>query len=251
MKALILAAGYATRLYPLTKDYPKPLLKLGQRPVIDYLIEKLKDLDEIDEIIVVTNSKFISHFRRWAQGLKIQKQLTLVDDLTKTLSDRRGAIGDMNFVINKQRIKDDLVVIGGDNFFEGDLGDFSSFVKTKQKDPVIGVYNIKDEVHAKKYGVVKLDGKNKLIGFQEKPKNPKSTLVAMCLYYFPRKRLGLVKEYLNKKAKKSDATGLYIDWLRKKCAVYGFVFGGCWYDIGDQKFYNEAKQDYLNRKRRS
>ncbi len=302
MKALILAAGYATRLYPLTKEYPKPLLKVGKRPIINYIIDKLAALDDIDEIIVVTNSKFFPKFKKWRSHLQSKKHISLVDDLTKSHSDRRGAIGDMSFVIDKKRLKDDLLIIGGDNLFSGDLKEFLSFVKGNPN-PAIGAYNIKDIRQAKKYGVIKLGAKFKLIDFKEKPENPKSTLIAMCLYYFPKEKLRLIKEYLmgresirpflnrfrkvypfwirpfpiplrkspkvtaegnfldiktdkprpfyytgslrsKKERGKHDATGFYIDWLRKKVPVYGFVFDGFWYDIGDHKFYNEAKQKF-------
>lgn len=243
MKALILAAGYATRLYPLTKEYPKSLLKIGRRPIIDYIIDKLNNLDNIDEIIVVTNSKFIAQFRKWKQNLRSQKIISLVDDLTSDNVSRLGAIGDINFVLNKKRIRDDLLVIGGDNLFDGSLKDFLNFAKAHKFHPVIGVYNIKDINKAKKYGVVRLDAKFKVIDFTEKPKNPKSTLVAMCLYYFSKEKLELIKEYLNFKKTKSDATGFYIDWLTKKESVFGFMFEGRWYDIGDPKIYKEAEKD--------
>lgn len=246
MKALILAAGYATRLYPLTKEYPKPLLEVGGKPVIDYIVDKLKTLDGLDEIIVVTNSKFILRFKKWAKDSKIKECLTLVDDLTCDLRDRRGAIGDMNFVIVKRRIKDDLLVIGGDNLFDGDLKKFLSFAKANRPNPIIGVYNINDIHKAKKYGVLKLDRKNKIIDFREKPKTPHSTLIAMCLYYFPKEKLRLIRQYLKKRADRHDATGLYIDWLRKKSLVYGYVFDGRWYDIGHPNFYKEAKEVFVD-----
>lgn len=244
MKALILAAGYATRLYPLTKEYPKPLLKVGSKPIINYILEKLEKIDEIGEILIVTNSKFISQFRRWAKGIKSKKPLRLIDDLTKNHNDRRGAIGDIDFVLKKTRLKDDLLVIGGDNLFNGGLQDFLAFAKTGKSHPVIGAYRLKDIRLARNYGVVKLDKERRLVSFQEKPKNPKSRLVAMCLYYFPRQKLGLISEYMNNKSGKSDATGFYIEWLKKRLAVYGFVFGGCWYDIGNHRFYNEAKKKF-------
>lgn len=246
MKALVLAAGYATRLYPLTKEYPKPLLKLGTKPIIDYIIKKLDRVKEIDEIIVVTNSKFFSHFKKWSKKTKVSKKLSLVDDLTKSLEDKRGAIGDMDFAIKNRHIKEDLLVIGGDNLFDRDLKSFLAFAKEKNGNPVMGAYNIKNKANARKYGVLQMDNKNKVVDFQEKPARPKSTLVAMCLYFFPAEKLALVKEYLNRKDKKYDATGLYIDWLRKRVAVYGFVFSGRWYDIGDHKFYNEAKKLFTN-----
>ena len=244
MKALILAAGYATRLYPLTKEYPKPLLKVKNRPIIDYILDKLEKIDSIDEVFVVTNSKFIARFKKWSQGKKSAKPITIINDLTKSESDKRGAIGDLSFAIAKKHIKDDLLVVGGDNLFDGELDEFLFFAGTKLKSPLIGVYDIHDLRQAVKYGVVKLDKKNKVVDFKEKPKNPKSRLVAMCLYYFPKEKIGLVREYMNNKKNKKDATGSYIDWLRRRVSVYAFVFKGRWYDIGDHKFYSKAKEAF-------
>ena len=254
MKALILAAGYATRLYPLTKEYPKPLLKVGAKPIIDYIIEKLSAVNDIDEIIVVTNSKFISIFKKWAREIKVSKTITLIDDLTKDHADRRGAIGDMDFVIDQRRILDDLLIVGADNLFEDELHEFLSFAKDKTPSPVIGVYDIKNKDEASKYGVVRMDKDNMVIDFEEKPKRPQFALIAMCLYYFAKEKLGLIKEYLDERTDKSrpcaqergkhDATGFYIDWLRKKEKVYGFIFSGRWYDIGHQEFYEEANKTF-------
>lgn len=244
MKALILAAGYAVRLYPLTRQYPKPLLKVAGKPIIDYIIDKLEALDEVDEIIVVTNSKFISVFKGWAKRLKSVKRISLLDDLTVNPADRRGAIGDMDFSVNKKKIKDDLLVIGGDNLFDQGLAGFLAAAKKNVAHPLIGVYDIKDLRLAHKYGVIRMNKENKIIDFKEKPERPHSTLVAMCLYYFPKSRLNLIGRYLRSKRHKSDATGFYIEWLRKINPVYGFVFGGKWYDIGDRKFYSKAKETY-------
>jgi glucose-1-phosphate thymidylyltransferase len=246
MKALILAAGYATRLYPLTKEYPKPLLLVGKKPIIDYIVAKLESLPELDEIIVVTNTKFISKFKKWGASLKTKKTLTLVDDLTKSHSDRRGAIGDMSFVIEKKCLKDNLLVIGGDNLFDGNLRKFISFARINKTHPLIGAYDIGKSYKATNYGVLKLDRSNKVVDFQEKPKSPKSTLVAMCLYYFPKNKLSLIKDYTSIKHDKHDATGFYIDWLRRREPVYAFVFGGRWYDIGHHQFYHEAQEAFIN-----
>lgn len=241
MKALILAAGYATRLYPLTRDYPKPLLKVGSRPIIEHIIAGLDRIEELEGIVVVTNSKFISVFRQWADGLRTAKPLSLVDDLTQSPQDRLGAIGDIDFAIKSEGIKEDLLVIGGDNLFDSDLNGFLAFARSHKPAPSIGAYDIKDLKEAKKYGLVRLDNNNKVIDFQEKPESPGSTLAAMCLYYFPGDKLGLVGEYLNDKSCRHDATGFYISWLSRRQAVYAFVFGGRWYDIGHHKFYNEAR----------
>lgn len=241
MKALVLAAGYATRLYPLTREYPKPLLKVGDRPIVNYILEKLERLDALDEIFVVTNTKFVGRFRQWAKEVKSPKRISLIDDLTKDYKHRRGAIGDMIFAIRKKRINEDLLVIGGDNIFDGTLDKFVRFAQRHKPHPSIGVFNIRSKKKARHYGVVKLDKKKRLVTFQEKPEKPLSALVAMCLYFFPKRSLKLVNEYLET-VDKHDATGFYIDWLSKRETVYGFVFHGRWFDIGLPKIYKEASK---------
>lgn len=244
MKALILAAGYATRLYPLTKKYPKPLLEIKGRPIIDYIIEKMGLVDGINEIYVVTNSKFISDFRKWAKTVKSSKKITLVDDLTKNNLDRLGAIGDIQFVINKEKVKEDLLVVGGDNLFNGSLSGFLEASKKNTSPTSLGVYRLKFRKDAARYGVVKLDKLKRVISFQEKPKHPESNLVAMCLYYISKDYLKLIKTYMQEIKGKTDATGSYIAWLKDKVDVYGYVFSGSWFDIGDYKYLNSAKEKF-------
>lgn len=244
MKALILAAGYAVRLYPLTKKYPKPLLPVAGRPIIDYVIDKLDAIADLDEIIVVTNSKFISVFKKWLAAQKRKKRISLVNDLTRSPRTRRGAIGDIDFVIKRKRIKEDLLVIGGDNLFDAGLKKFIFFANSRKASPVIGLYKLKNKSQASKYGVARLDRSGRVIDFSEKPKKPNSALVAMCLYYFPKKKLGRIKDYIDDYTHQRDATGFYIDWLRKKDPVYGFVFKGSWYDIGHHNFYEQAKRKF-------
>lgn len=244
MKALVLAAGYATRLYPLTKEYPKPLLQVNNKPIIDYTIEKINGIPQVDEIIVVTNSKFFPHFKEWSSGVSSAKPISIVDDLTKDLDDRRGAVGDMHFVIAERKLADDLLVLGGDNIFDGALTEFISCAKENAPDPVIGAYDIKRKEQATKYGVLVVDAKNKVTGFHEKPRHPESTLIAMCLYYFPKEKVGLVDDYFKSRADKHDAVGFYVEWLIKKVPVYAYVFSGRWYDIGDHQCYNEAQEKF-------
>ncbi|MDD5109123.1 MAG: nucleotidyltransferase family protein [Candidatus Omnitrophica bacterium] len=244
MKALILAAGYATRLYPLTREYPKPLLEVRGRPIIKYILDKLSKVFAIDEIYIVTNSKFIDVFDVWIKSVKSPKKITLVDDLTKSNHDRLGAIGDINFVIKKLKIRDDLLVVGGDNLFNGPLKGFLNFSRRKNSAVSIGLYKLKEKNDASRYGVVKLDIGKKVISFEEKPKKPQSLLVAMCLYYMPKDCLGLIKEYIQNRKIKADATGSYIAWLKDRIDVYGYVFGGSWFDIGDYKYLNAAKKGF-------
>jgi len=245
MKALILAAGYATRLYPLTKEFPKPLLEVKGRPIIDYIVDKLNSVSVIDEIYIVTNSKFISFFRKWVKSVKSPKKITLVDDLTKNNQDRLGAIGDINFVIKEKKIGKDLLVVGGDNLFNGSLKGFLGSVRKNICSVNIGLYRLKRKKDASRYGVVKLNNQKKIISFEEKPKHPQSCLVAMCLYYMPKDLLGLIEEYMHNKNKQNDATGGYIAWLKDKVDVYGYIFKGSWFDIGDYKYLNAAKEVFI------
>ena len=245
MKALILAAGYATRLYPLTKKYPKPLLEVKGRPIIDYIINKLELVGSINEIYIVTNSKFIADFRKWAKTVKSPKKIVLVDDLTKDNQDRLGAIGDINFTINKKKVQEDLLVVGGDNLFSGSLQGFLDTAKKNIAPASLGLYRLKRKIDASRYGVVKLDKLKRVISFQEKPKHPESNLVAMCLYYLSKNYLNLISAYLRDEKRESDATGSYIAWLKDKVDVYGYVFSGSWFDIGDYKYLNTAKKVFV------
>lgn len=248
MKALILAAGYATRLYPLTKEYPKPLLEVNNRPVINYITEKLLKLDALDEIFVVTNSRFFEKFNSWRAKFKRVKKLSVINDLTQSNKTRLGAIGDVHFAVKKRRIKDDLLVIGGDNLFSRPLNGFVAFARRKCPAVTIGLYRLRRRKDASRYGAVTIN-KHKLIkGFVEKPSRPESNLVAMCLYYLPADSLRLVAEYM-RRVRQSDATGGYISWLRERIDTYGFVFGGSWFDIGDLKYLKAAKYSFARKEK--
>ncbi len=163
--------------------------------------------------------------------------------MTQSNADRLGAIGDINFVINKKKIKEDILVIGGDNLFNAGLKKFLGFAIQKKPAATIGVYKLKSLKDACRYGVVKLDRANKVTHFEEKPKKPKSQLVAMCLYFIPSVRLNLIRDYLVTR-KKADATGNYIDWLKDRVDTFGFIFHGSWYDIGDIKYLTAARNNF-------
>jgi glucose-1-phosphate thymidylyltransferase len=242
MKALILAAGYGTRLRPLTLERPKPLLPVGGLPVIDYIMEKLKNLDDVEEIIVVTNDKFFQQFLDWSRSWHpAKKGLKLVNDGTRTERNRLGAVADMDFVINKERIHDDLLVIGGDNFFDWQLEGFVDFSTKKIPACSVGLYDITSLTQAKKYGVVSISPEGRVVQFQEKPARPASTLIAVCMYFFPQAKLRLVSTYLRIYNAK-DTLGSYIRWLSEKEPVYGYCFKGTWLDIGDIDSYRRANQ---------
>jgi len=175
---------------------------------------------------------------------KGRKKITLVDDRTKSNEDRLGAIGDINFVLRNRRIKDDLLVIGGDNLFSGNLNEFINFALKNKPNTTIGAYRLKNKNDASKYGVLKVGRDHRVVEFKEKPKRPNSSLVAMCLYYIPVEQLSLIGNYMKLNKNKVDATGKYVDWLKKKADIFCFVFKGSWFDIGDHKYLAAANKDF-------
>jgi glucose-1-phosphate thymidylyltransferase len=242
MKALILAAGYATRLYPLTKDRPKPLLSIAGKPILEYIMKKLERVEKIDSIYLVANQKFILDFQNWLANFQTKKRVKILNDGSMCDDDRLGAIGDIGFVLEKGKFDDDLLIIAGDNLFEFDLSRFIQFFQ-KKKSPCIALYDIKDREKARNYGVVTIDENQRIVDFEEKPNQPSSTLIATCLYLFPKEDLNLISAYLKEK-RSSDAPGFYIQWLVKREEVYGFVFKGKWYDIGSMESLKEADLYY-------
>jgi glucose-1-phosphate thymidylyltransferase len=244
MKILLLAAGYATRLYPLTLNTPKPLLSIAGKTVMGYIFELIEPLKEVDEIFIVTNAKFYKNFEDWKKIFKSSKKITIVDDGTTSNDNRLGATGDIEFVIEKENIKDDLLVLAGDNLFKADISIFKDFCSKKAPSITIGLYDIKDLTLAKNYGIVSVDKNNKVIDFKEKPANPASTLAAMCLYFFPKERLDIMKRYLETDDAK-DAPGYFLQWLYQKESVFGYVFKDKkWFDIGDKKSLEEADKEF-------
>jgi len=244
MKVLLLAAGYATRLYPLTLNTPKPLLPVAGKTVMGYIFDLIEPLKEVDEVFIVTNEKFFRNFEDWKKTFKSSKKITVVDDGTTSNETRLGATGDIEFVIEKKNIKDDLLVLAGDNLFKADLSIFTKFCASKRPSITIGLYDIKDLILAIKYGIVSVDKNNQVIDLREKPANPPSTLAAMCLYFFPKERLDIMKSYLEMDNSK-DAPGYFLEWLYKREPMFGYIFKDKkWFDIGDKKSLEEADKEF-------
>ncbi len=245
MKALILAAGYGTRLYPLVTDTPKPLLPVANKPLINHIVDKLKDLPDLNELLVVTNQKFDQNFLQWAK--ETQKQfpapIRIVNDGTTAPENRLGSVGDIDFTIKTISTNDDLFVLGGDNLFDYQLNDFVVFAQAKKTAVTVGLYDIHNLKDATMYGVVELGANGKMLSFEEKPALPKSTLISMCCYYFPRETLAYLDEY-KKTVGKMDKAGEYIRWLAQQKEVCGFKFSGKWYDIGSIESYQEAQEKF-------
>lgn len=249
-KALILAGGYATRLYPITLDISKPLLKIDDtRTIIDFCIQELTKIKGLSKIIVITNDKFYRDYVRWKSKLRIKRRITIVNDGTRTEKSRLGAIGDIYYTVKKRKINSDILVIGGDNIFDKGLLNFMNFAKEKTPNVSIGIYNVRRRSIARRYGVVKINRNHRVLEFKEKPRRAQSANIAMCLYYFPKETLGFLKEYVKKSKFDTDKTGNYIKWLLTKCRVYSFRFGGLWLDIGQIDTYSRAQQYFSQKKR--
>ncbi|MBF0484212.1 MAG: nucleotidyltransferase family protein [Candidatus Omnitrophica bacterium] len=242
MKVLVLAAGYGTRLYPIIKDTAKALLEINGKPLINYILDRIKGLNGLNEVIVVTNNKFYDQFITWSKTLTVPFKVTIVNDQTKTPETRLGSIGDINFTLNNYPIKDDLLVVGGDNLFDYNVDEYVKFAQ-KNNAATIGLYDIGSLKEAKLFGVVAVDEHRKVTLFEEKPAEPKSTLIAMCFYYLPAHTLGTVAKYLQE-CKTADKAGDYIKWLYKQIDVFGFKFSGTWYDIGSVEAYYEAQKKF-------
>ncbi len=242
MKAVVLAGGFATRLYPLTEFTPKPLLPIVGKPIINYIIEKLEMIDEIDLIYVSTNKRFEKHFQNWLSNLNSKKEIKLIIEGTLNEKEKMGAVGSLKYLIEKENITSDLMIVAGDNLFDFSLYSFIEYYK-KKKAPVVAFYDIKSIDDAKRFGVACVDVNQKVIDFEEKPQNPKSTLVSTCCYLFPENSLELLKEYIDNK-NNPDHPGSFIKWLSEKDSVFGFTFDGRWFDIGHMDAYKQANIEY-------
>lgn len=245
MKAIIPAAGYATRLHPLTIDKPKALLEIRGRPVINYIIEKIVQIDEINEIIIVTNNKFYDKFLKWNEKFNKKLPLTILNDETNTNEERLGTMGDIYFAIKQNLVNDDILIINSDNLFSFNLIKSYNNFKIKNN-TLIGLYDVREKDIARKFGNVKLGKRNKIIFFKEKDPNPASTLCSIGIYFFPKEITYLIKSYLEE-GNSPDRSGDFIEWLYRKEEVYGYLFDNKerWIDIGSVQEYNKAQRLFI------
>lgn len=235
--AIILAAGYGTRLGGCVK----PLIEVGGKPIISHIVSKLEEIDGLESIYVVTNGLYNQNFVEWAKNLKTKLEVILVNDGTKSNEERLGALRDMALVLDtayKDGLKD-TIIIAGDNFFEDRLQDI---LKEYSGKPLIGLQDVHNLEKAKSFGVVQLDGLKKVVGFEEKPQNPKSTLVSTAIYLYPPKTLKALKEYV-KGSNPSDRPGDFLEWmLKNRQEVFGHIIKGRWWDIGTPESLEDARQ---------
>ncbi len=240
MKCLILAAGYATRLYPLTENFPKPLLEVKGKTILDWLIDDIDSLGAVDEYVVISNHKFAHHFDKWAEK-KIQK-ITVLDDGTNSNETRLGAVCDVQFAINKLSLDDDMIVIAGDNLLDFSLTKFIKYAKEKNTSSIMRYYEANVE-KLKKCGVVSIDENDRIVSMEEKPSEPKSHWCCPPFYYYTRDDAKLVKEGIEQGCG-TDAPGSYIAWLCKETVVHAMEMPGKRYDIGNLESYQKVKEEY-------
>jgi glucose-1-phosphate thymidylyltransferase len=241
VKALILAAGYATRLYPLTLDRPKALLPVGGKPMLDHLMEQLEQVEGLDEVYVVTNSKFAEAFREWAAA-RSGLPLRIIDDGTVDDDSKLGAIGDLDLTIREAELDDDLIVLAGDNLFSESIAPFPVFALRKGG-PALGVYDVGDLDTIRRYSVIELDDDDRVTRLEEKPERARSTLAGIALYFYPRSALRYVRQYLEE-GNNPDQPGRLVQWLYPRTAVYGWRVPGRWFDVGSKETLAEADRAF-------
>ena len=240
MKAILLVAGYATRLYPLTENQPKPLLPVGNKPMINYIMEQIDRIKEIDEVYLISNDKFARHFEEWAKGYKTDKKIVVLNDGTTSPDTMLGAIGDINFTIEEMNIQDETMIICADNLFTYSLTDYVDFYKKVGGDCVCAKET--DDIEMlKAFAVATVDENGVVTDLVEKPPVPASNLAVYGSYIYTKETMGLFKQYLAE-GNNPDSPGNFPQWLYKRKPVYCFKFDGECFDIGTHKMYEEINR---------
>lgn len=246
MKCIILAAGYATRLYPLTENFPKPLLEVAGKPILDWLIEDLDSSGYVDSWVVVSNHKFAGHFEKWAQernGAHCYKApITVLDDGTSTNETRLGAVRDIKFAVDTLGIDDELLVIAGDNLLDFSLNEFLNYAKSKATSCVMR-YSEPDEARLQKCAVACVDGDDLITILEEKPARPRSHWACPPFYYYTRENAGWIGRGIESGCG-TDAPGSYLAWLCSNAPVHAMLMPGRRYDIGNLESYHQVRQTF-------
>jgi len=253
MRCVILCAGFATRLYPLTRSVAKQLLPVAGRPVLDYVVAGLVEAG-IEQGVLVSNHAFVDAFRSWADKRPFPMQLQILDDGTTSNDDRRGSIGDLWFALEQADIREDFLLVNGDNLFTFRLdGVLDTF---RVRGNTIALYDVGSKTEAAKMGVAVCDSTGRVIGFEEKPKNPATTVVSIGIYAYRAEVRALVERYLAE-GHSPDKTGSFVEWLHHQVPVYGHTIRtdeGLWFDIGSHEQYAEANrmmEEYQQRQGKS
>ena len=247
MQALILAAGYATRLYPLTENQPKALLDVAGKPILERILEKTERVAAVRGIVIVSNARFHGCFTDWLETHRRPKPVTVLNDGTTANETRLGAIADLALAVAKLKIDEDLLVLAGDNLFDFELTDFVAHFIRVGRD-LITVHELDDLARLRRTGVAQLDGEGRVIEFEEKPREPRSKLAVPPFYLFKQETLPLLQEYL-REGNNPDAPGNLIPWLIGRKEIYAFRFTSDRYDIGTLESYEAVRRLFAQRKR--
>ena len=239
MKCVILAAGYATRLYPLTENLPKSLLIVAGKTILEHILIKVEEVPEIDEVLLVSNAKFAGQFNAFLSVYKGKKPILVLDDTTWDNEHRVGAIADLALAIEQAKIDDDIMVLAGDNLFDFSLNDFAAFFHDVQAD-CITMYYEENLKALQKTGVAEINLDDQVLSFEEKPIKPRSNNAVPPFYIYTKFTINLVQQFL-KTGQNADAPGQFVAWLAKEKPVYAYKFKGKRYDIGSLASYEEAK----------
>lgn len=244
MKAIIPAAGYGTRLRPLTLYTPKALLDVAGRPVIEHVFDKIEELNCIDSVYIITNDYYSDQFEKWSVNPALNEysfKIEIINDKTKNENERLGSIGDKMLAINQKNLFTDLLDISSDNIFDFSLKPMLAMFEEK-KAFTVGSFDIGSLKHAEKYGILAVDKNQKVTDFQEKPAEPKSTLASTGIYMYPKKTVSKLKEFADE-GHSLDTPGTFIQWLHSKEPVYAYPFKGNWYDIGSIESLEKARRE--------
>jgi glucose-1-phosphate thymidylyltransferase len=241
MNVLILAAGYATRLYPLTLNKAKPLLLVGGKPIIEWLVDNLAGIPDVETIYVVTNNKFEADFQAWSQTYQKRHpefKFRIVNDGSTSDDDKLGAIGDIDLVVTQENLShNSLLIVAGDNLFTNSLADFVAYARSTEV--TVAVYDVGDIEAIKKYGNIAVDAQGIMTRFEEKPQKPQGTLAAIALYYYSPAVLSLLRTYLSA-GNNADQPGRFVEWLYTRKPVKTFQIKGRWLDIGSKETLENA-----------
>ena len=240
MKCLILAAGYATRLYPLTENFPKPLLKVGEKTILDWLVDDIDTMGLVDEYVVISNHKYAVHFEAWAKTKP--QRITVVDDGTVSNETRLGAVKDIQFAIDTLGLDDEMLVIAGDNVLDFSLTKLTAYAKQKQTTCIMRYYE-SDTAKLRKCGVAEVDETDRVLSLEEKPTEPKSHWCTPPFYFYTKADARLVQAGIEAGCG-TDAPGSYIAWLSTQVPVHSMEMPGSRYDIGNLESYQRVQETY-------
>jgi len=243
MHVIIPAAGYATRLYPLTKDKPKALLDVKGKPILEHIVNRICELPDIEKISIVSNDKYFNNFKEWASRFSGSVPINVLNDGTTSNDDRKGQVGDILFTIEQEEVDSDLLVVAGDNIFNFSLKPAYNFFR--EKNVVVNAFwDSKSIETAKQQGSGVVDENNRITEFLEKSPNPKTTFISLGIYFLPKEQVSLFKRFVEE-GNDPDKMGYFMIWLIENSSPHGFVYEEKWFDIGWHSALEKARKEFV------